>query len=121
MTPSKNLSLHFFAFFLTIVFSVYAEHPKLSPEVILLYGTSCAGKSTLANKLQESLEHSWQVLDWDDYAEEFGDDLASELLINDLTQHLINDKRVIIDAQPCLELESALRNYNVKTILVYSP
>jgi shikimate kinase len=121
MTLSRFLSLYFFAFFLVVAFSVYAEHPRPVSEVILLYGTSCSGKSTLANKLQQSLKQSWSILDWDNYAEEFGDDLASELLINDLMQYLINNKRIIIDTQPCLELENTLINYNVKTILVYAP
>lgn len=121
MTLSRHLFLHFLAFFLAIVFSIDAELPKVTPKVIVLYGTSCAGKSTLANKLQESLEDSWQVLDWDDYAEKFGDDLASEWLINDLTHYLINDGSIIIDAQPCFELENTLKNYNVKTVLVYAP
>jgi len=121
VTFSRFLLLHFFAFFLVVTFSVYAEHLKPTPEVILLYGTSCSGKSTLANKLQQSLKQSWSILDWDNYAEEFGDDLASESLINDLMQYLINNKRIIIDAQPCLELENTLINYNIKTVLVYAP
>lgn len=103
------------------MFSAYAEHFRPTPEAILLYGTSCSGKSTLANKLQQNLKHTWKILDWDDYAEEFGDDLASESLINDLMQHLINDRRVIIDAQPCLELKNTLTNYIVRTVLVYAP
>lgn len=120
MTLLRFLSLHCFSFFLIVAFSVYAEHLRPVPEVILLYGASCSGKSTLANKLQQSLKQSWSILDWDNYAEEFGDDLASESLINDLMQYLINNKRVIVDAQPCLELENTLINYNIKTVLVYA-
>ena len=121
MTLSRFLSLNFFSFFLVIAFSLSAEHSKTIPEVILLYGTSCSGKSTLANKLQQSLNESWNILDWDNYAEKFGDDLASESLINDLMQYLINNNSIIIDAQPCLELKNTLINYNVKTVLVYAP
>jgi chloramphenicol 3-O-phosphotransferase len=121
MTFIRYWPLQLFAISLAITCSVYAEHSRPSPEVILLYGTSCAGKSTLAHTLQQELKHSWEILDWDDYAEEFGDDLASELLTNDLMQLLINDKHIIIDAQTCLELENTLLNYDVKTVLVYAP
>lgn len=114
------------ALFLLITFSGYAES---NPEIILLYGTSCAGKSTIANQLQQKLNfetvdmelNCWEILDWDVYANEFGDDLASGILLDDLMQCLMNGKRIIVDAQPCVEFECTLKNYTFKKVLVYAP
>ena len=58
------LLIHIFSF------RVYAEIPTTAPQVILLFGTSCAGKSTIGRELQKNLGSCWQILDWDDYANE---------------------------------------------------
>lgn len=112
-------------FFLCLIVSVflypvYAEFPTASPQVILLYGTSCAGKSTLGRELQKDLGADWQILDWDDFANEFGDENATGLLLATILQTLADGNYLIVDTQSCVDFDDALVNYNVATILVYT-
>jgi len=99
---------------------ISAESQEAAPQVILLYGTSCAGKSTIATHLQKSLGSSWKILDWDDYANEHGDDRATEILLDDLMQDLLNGYCLIIDTQPCVDISDTLSNYRVISVLIYA-
>lgn len=101
-------------------YRVYAEIPTTAPQVILLFGTSCAGKSTIGRELQKNLGSCWQILDWDDYANEFGDDNATEFLLSTLIQELASGRCLIVDTQPCVEFKDALAYYNVISVLAYA-
>lgn len=108
------LLIHIFSY------RVYAEIPTTAPQVILLFGTSCAGKSTIGRELQRNLGSCWQILDWDDYANEFGDDNATEFLLSAIIQELVNGRCLIVDTQPCVEFKDALAYYNVVSVLAYA-
>lgn len=106
----------YFLFYSLLICQVYAE---TVPQIILLFGTSCAGKSTIGCELQKSLGSSWQVLDWDDYANEFGDDNATQILLTTILQELVNGRSLIVDMQPSVEFKDALAYYNVVSVLAY--
>jgi len=101
-------------------YQVYAEIPTPAPQVILLFGTSCAGKSTIGRELQKNLGSCWQILDWDDYASEFGDDNATDFLLRAIIQELVNGRCLIVGTQPCVEFKDALAYYNVVSVLAYA-
>jgi len=65
---------------------------------IFIFGPSCSGKSTLAEKLQENLGDDWSYLDRDHLIEQrLCDEITADLTLDEKNESLRN--KLIIDAQ----------------------
>lgn len=92
----------------------------LAGEAVLLFGTSCAGKSTLAHALTEQLGPDWDRFDWDEIADEVGEDHATEMLLSQVLHCLDNGRSALVDCQPIAEWPT-LSGYRVTPLLIYAP
>lgn len=96
-------------------------------KIIVLFGTSCAGKSTLGKKLQNNLGAQWQFIDRDDLIEQRIDtcDKSDEEELNFLADEV--NKRlcmsnIIIDTNLYADnFVKKLFATNVFRVLVYAP
>lgn len=123
MAKSKYFlrSHSFFAFILLLSLPLTLKAASSAPNIFLIYGSSCAGKSTLAKELQRNLGPEWCYLDWDDYENQVGNEYATEALLDTIKEELVSGKHLIVDTQPCINWNDALSHYHVATILVYAP
>lgn len=99
---------------------------SLSAEIIIVYGASCAGKSTLAKGLMQALQNNWTLLDRDVIELELIDEKAvDERLIREIDQAILLNQNVIVDLQdPAMilnALQNSLQDSLLHTIFVYAP
>lgn len=103
-------------------------HSEENHSVIFVYGTSCAGKSTLAKNLAKTLGDSWQYIDRDEVIEEHADMPAQEIelraddyVLEKAVTLLQNGSSVVIDTQLHSHMLDKLPGFKTFSVLVYAP
>lgn len=104
-----------------------AENQRL----VVIYGASCAGKSTLSNGLQEALGDAWVVIDRDEVidqetkrgilAQEAIETIADKLLCNEIHSRLNAGKKVIVDTQIPRAVLHHFSQEKPLAVFVYAP
>lgn len=112
--------------FITLIlfshYSITAENIENSPQIVLICGASCAGKSTLSHALAENLGDSWKVLDRDNFEEnDASEDLIDRLLIEEIEKNLEQGFGVVVDTQTYQPLLEPLKKHCLFTVYVYTP
>ena len=98
----------------TFCFPIITVEPEREGVVIILNGTSCAGKSTLSKKLQSVLGKSSHIISSDDLEEEKKSALLKEQEYISAEQNDQIDREAIKQALSCAKKEAK----NGKTIIV---
>jgi len=114
------------SFFIALILfsysSIQAENIEITPQIVLICGASCAGKSTLSHALAENLGDYWRVLDRDDLEENAASEEAiDQLLVEEIEKNLEKGFRVVVDTQTYQPLLEPLKQYSLFTIYVYTP
>lgn len=116
---------------------------KEQPQVIFIYGTSCAGKSTLSKQLIKSLGNQWKLIDRDKVIEERQKNYlqhhshlskeqlrqafdqieaqADEAVLEEIRRATHNALHVIVDTQLHQNLLNQLSEARSFSVLVYAP
>lgn len=106
-----------------------------SPVAVFIYGTSCAGKSTLASNLLKTLGEGWCLIDRDEVIEDRKRQLlltnqteidemearADDYVLEEMAQARIRQQNVIVDTQLHQNILNQIKDYQTLSILVYAP
>lgn len=114
-------------FFLSTQWLFAAETKRL----VIIYGASCAGKSTLSHGLQEAMGEPWVVIDRDEVieqeasrgilAQEVIETIADKLLYNEIQNRLNAGKKVIVDTQIPRAVLHHFQQEKPLAVFVYAP
>lgn len=114
-----------------------------TPQVVFIYGTSCAGKSSLAKRLVHSLGSQWKLMDRDQVIEdrqkiylqahshlkkeqlrqalEEIEAQADEAVLQEIRSAMQNGLNVIVDTQLHQNLFNQLSEARSFSVLIYAP
>lgn len=138
--------IKFFCFISLFFFSSAASEKACSPDslkILFIYGTSCAGKSSLSKQLIQCLGNQWQLIDRDAVIEEQQasylqtyshltkeqirhglDEIeasADDIVLQKIHESLQNHLSVIVDTQLHQNLLDCLQGFLSYSVLVYAP
>lgn len=101
------------SYFLLLVFS----HVSAKSSVIVLYGCSSAGKTSISKELGKTLEGKWKVLGIDMFSNREG--TANSLLWKQANTYLKDGYNVVVDTVFPNFLVDSSKNYELFTVLTY--
>lgn len=113
------LQLFYLFLFLTLNICLNGNEP-----IIVIYGSSCSGKSSLSKALKDDLGENWTVIDRDLVIEKYCQDkeeLADAFLLDEIRDHLNKQKNLIVDTQDIIAIEEDLKDKQLLRIFVYAP
>ncbi len=129
--------------FLSVFSYSYANH-TFNPKIVFIFGTSCAGKSSLSKQLLHRInEEQWKLIDRDIIIEECQNSYihinphatkkqirqafdeielrADELVLAEMRYCFQNRYHVIIDTQFYHDIVNQVKEYHPFSVLVYAP
>lgn len=99
--------------------------------IVLVYGASCSGKSTLSHSIANHMGGSWHVIDRDEVIELYQqmnvedpqevESHADEYLIAEMHRELGLGKHLVVDTQFPRPLIATFQKYSPISVFVYAP
>lgn len=90
-------------------------------EIIVIYGASCSGKSTLSKAIAEEFGVSWRVIDRDEVIDQYQDEeRADECLFQEIQNSIQMGLNVVVDTQNPMRLLRAIEPYEPLMVFVYA-
>lgn len=101
---------------------LFSSNFLFASKVIIVFGPSCSGKSTLAKKIARNLGHEWLVIDRDDLIEKGSLDPYDLKTFADYINMQIKVTSLVIDTNLyTTEFFNSIKADNKLRVLVYAP